>query len=92
MASIKEELWFAKQAKAAIEVLTEPAIEVLREAHRIAGTQPAFSDALRDARHRVKRALLLVIIVFEQGQEDQGDIDKAKSAIDTLIRELERNL
>ena len=92
MASIKEELWFAKQAKAAIEVLTEPAIEVLREAHRMAGTQPAFSDALRDARHKVKLALLLVIIGLEQRQKNRGDRDKAKSAIEDWIKELERSL
>jgi hypothetical protein len=93
MASIKEELWFAKQAKAAIEgKLTERATEGLREAHRMAGTQPAFSDALRDARHKVKLALLLVIIGLEQRQKNRGDRDKAKSAIEDWIKELERSL
>ena len=85
MASIEEELVFARQARATIEEkLTERAIEGLREAYRIVGTQPAFSDALRDARLKVELALLLVIIVLEQDQKDQGDIDKAKSAIEGI--------
>jgi hypothetical protein len=89
MASIEEELVFARQAKAAIEgKLTEQAIEVLREAYRMVGTQPTVSRSLRDARHKVGLALPLVIMALEQGQKNQGHINNAKSAIEDWIKEL----
>jgi hypothetical protein len=92
MARIEEELVFAKQAKAAFEGKpTRKAVEVLRKAYRMAATQPAFlgEGPLRDARGNVGVALLLVIIGLEQGQKNRGDINKAKSAIDAWIKELE---
>ena len=93
MASIEEELVLARQAKGAMEgELTREAIEVLREAYRMAGTQPTVSRPLRDVRHKVGLALLPVIIGLEQGQKNQGDINNAKSAIEAWIRELERGL
>jgi hypothetical protein len=87
MARIEEELVFAKQAKAAIEgKLTEQAIKVLREATRIAMEQVVFSGEgpLRDARHNVGVGLPPMT-----GAPNQDNIDKAKSAIEAWIKELE---
>ena len=89
MASIEEELVFARQTKVTIEgKRTERAIEVLGEAYRIVGTQPTVYIPLRDVRHKVGLALLPVIIGLEQGQKNQGDINNAKSAIEAWIKEL----
>ena len=91
MARIEEELVFAKQAKAAIEgKLTKEAIEVLREATRIAMEQAVFSGEgpLRDARNNIG-FLLPPVTEASEGQQEQDDIDNAKSAIDFWIQELE---
>ena len=76
MVGIKEELALAKRAKVAIEgKLTKEAIEVLRKAYRMAGTQAAFSSGgpLRDARHNVG-----VAHPSETGgQPHQAEINKA---------------
>ena len=91
MARIDEELVFAKQAKTAIEgKLTEGAIKVLREATRIASEQLVFSGEgpLRDARNNIG-FLLAPVTERPEGQQEQDDIDNAKSAIDFWIQELE---
>jgi hypothetical protein len=91
MAGIKEELALAKRAKVAIEgKLTKEAIEVLRKAYRMAGTQAAFSSGgpLRDARHNVGGALPPVA----GGQPSQAKIAVAKAAIDAWIKELKGSL
>ena len=94
MTSIEEELVFARQAKAAIEgKLTEQAIEVLREATRTAMEQVVFSGEgpLRDARNNIG-FLLPPVTEVPEGQQEQDDIDIAKSAIDFWIEELEDSL
>ena len=91
MASFDEELALAKQAKVAIEgKLTEQAIKVLREATRIAIDQVVFSGEgpLRDARNNIG-FLLPPVTEASEGQQEQDDIDNAKSAIDFWIWELE---
>ena len=91
MARIEEELVFAKLAKEAIEgKLTEEAIKVLREATRIAIEQVVFSGEgpLRDARNNIG-FLLPPVTGAPEGQQEQDDIDGAKSAIDFWIQELE---
>ena len=91
MARIDEELVFAKQAKTAIEgKLTEEAIKLLREATRIAIEQVVFSGEgpLRDARNNIG-FLLPPVTEASEGQQEQDDIDNAKSAIDFWIWELE---
>jgi len=91
MARIEEELVFAKQAKTAIEgKLTEEAIKLLREATRIAIEQVVFSGEgpLRDARNNIG-FLLPPVTEVPEGQQEQDDIDNAKSAIDFWIQELE---
>jgi hypothetical protein len=98
MASIEEELAFAKQAKAAIEnVRTKPRDEVvatLREAIRTVQSQSSFSseDALTEARHKVGLALPLVISGLHGDQPEEEKIDKAKSVIDAWIKTLEGSL
>jgi hypothetical protein len=80
-----------KRAKAAIEgELTREAVEVLRKAYRMAGTQAAFSGEgpLRDARHNVGVELPSVT----GGQPHQAEINKAKSAIEAWIKALEDSL
>jgi hypothetical protein len=94
MARIEEELVFAKQAKAAIEgKLTGEAIQLLREATRIAIEQVVFSaeGPLRDARNNIG-FLLPPVTEVPEGQQEQDDIDNAKSAIDFWIEELEDSL
>ena len=91
MARIEEELVFARQAKAAIEgKLTEQAIQLLREATRIAIEQVVFSveGPLRDARNNIG-FLLPPVTGAPEGQQEQDDIDDAKSAIEFWIEELE---
>ena len=91
MAKIEEELVFAKQAKVAIEgKLTEQGIKVLRDATRIAIEQVVFSGEgpLRDARNNIG-FLLPPVTGAPEGQQEQDDIDGAKSAIDFWIQELE---
>ena len=91
MAKIEEELVFAKQAKAAIEgELTEEAIKVLREATRIPIEQVVFSGEgpLKDARNNIG-FLLPPVTEASEGQQEQDDIDNAKSAIYFWIQELE---
>jgi hypothetical protein len=91
MARIEEELVFAKQAKAAIEGrITEQARKVLREATSIAIEQLVFSGEgpLRDARNNIG-LLLPPVTERPEGQQEQDDIDNAKSAIDFWIQELE---
>jgi hypothetical protein len=93
MATLKEELALAKQAKAAIEgKLTNEAVEVFRKAYHMAVTQPALSSegSLTDARHKV--ALALPKVTGALGQPSQDQIDDAKSAIELWIEELERSL
>jgi hypothetical protein len=98
VASIEEELALAKQAKAAIEnVRTKPRDEVvvtLREAIRAVQSQSSFSseDAPTETRHKVGLALPLVISGLHGDQPDQDKVDKAKSAIEAWIKELERSL
>jgi hypothetical protein len=90
-AGLEEELALAKQAKAAIEgKLTKEAIEVLREATSIAIEQVVFSGEgpLRDARNNIG-FLLAPVTERPEGQQEQDDIDNAKSAIDFWIQELE---
>jgi hypothetical protein len=92
MARIEEELVFAKRAKVAIErKLTEEAIQkVLRDATRIAIEQLVFSGEgpLRDARNNIG-FLLPPVTEASEGQQEQDDIDYAKSAIEFWIQELE---
>jgi hypothetical protein len=91
MARIEEELVFAKQAKAAIEgKLTGEAIKFLREATRIAIEQLVFSGEgpLQDARNNIG-FLLPPVTEASEGQQEQDDIDNAKSAIYFWIQELE---
>jgi hypothetical protein len=91
MAKIEEELVFAKQAKVAIEgKLTEQGIKVLRDATRIAIEQLVFSGEgpLRDAGNNIG-FLLPPVTEASEGQQEQDDIDNAKSAIDFWIWELE---
>ena len=94
MARIEEELVFAKQAKTAIEgKLTEEAIKVLREATRIAVEQVVFSGEgpLKDARNNIG-FLLPPVTEATEGEQEQDDIDNAKSAIYFWIQELEGSL
>ena len=94
MVRIEEEIVFAKQAKAAIEgKLTEQAIKVLREATRIAIEQAAFSGEgpLRDARNNIG-FLLPPVTEATEGEQEQDDIDNAKSAIYFWIQGLEGSL
>jgi hypothetical protein len=94
MAKIEEELAFAKQAKAAIGGrLTDQAIQLLREATRIAIEQVVFSGEgpLRDARNNIG-FLLPPVTEAPEGQPKQDDIDDAKSAIEFWIEELEASL
>ena len=91
MARVEEELVFARQAKTAIEgEITEQAIKVLREATRIAIEQVVFSGEgpLRDARNNIGFLLPPVTEALE-GEQEQADIDNAKSAIYFWIQELE---
>jgi len=88
MASIEEELALVKQAKAAIENPSKDTVEVLRKAIHMARTQATvFSSAgsLNEARHNVVVALI-------EGQPNQEKINKAKSAIDAWVKELECGL
>jgi hypothetical protein len=90
MATIEEELNLARQAKAAIEARrSKEMIEILRKATRMATEQIVLSsaDPLNDARHNV--GIAVPPYTAEQRQPTQGEIVKAKNAIETWIREVE---
>jgi hypothetical protein len=92
MVGIEEELALAKQAKAAIgrKPRTET-IEVLRKAHHMAAAQMttyASEGRLNDARHKLGLVLPPAIRALED-QASEDKIEKAKTAIDAWIKELE---
>jgi hypothetical protein len=96
--TIDEELEAARQAKTAIETLwirapSEAAIRFLRKGYRMATNQiknlPS-EKPLNDARQTVGIAVPVLINAFEEGQQSQEEIDKAKSAIEAWIKLLQR--
>jgi hypothetical protein len=89
MVSINEELEAAKAAKAAINMLSTSAksavLTTLGKANHAAILNLSSGGALNEARAKVGIALSNVI----HGMPTQEKIDKAKSAIEAWIRELE---
>jgi hypothetical protein len=92
MATIEEELAIAKKAKAAIRRKSRTeTIEVLRRANGMVAEQKttfASEGHLNDARHKLGLVLPLAIRALED-QASEERIEKAKSAIDAWIKELE---
>ena len=88
MVSINEELRAAKAAKAAIKVLITPksaVLATLRTANHAAVLNLGSGGALNEARANVGIALSNLM----HGLPTPEKIDKAKSAIDAWIKELE---
>ena len=93
MASINEELELAKAAKAAIKALStatskQAALATLKNAYRFAVLNLSSEGLLNEARGIVGIALSNVM----HGLPTEEKINKAKSAIDTWINNLERSL
>jgi hypothetical protein len=93
MVSIKEELELAKSAKGAIKTLltatSKPAVlATLKDAYRAAVLNLSSGGLLNEARGIVGIALSNVM----HGLPTEEKINKAKSAIDTWINNLERSL
>ena len=93
MVSIKEELELAKAAKAAIKALltatSKPAaLATLKHAYRAAVLNFSGEGLLNEARSIVGIALSNIM----HGVPTEDRINKAKSAIDTWINNLERSL
>jgi len=92
MVSINEELGAAKAAKAVINALSEAApksavLATLVKAKHAAVFNLLSGAALNEARGNVGRALSIVM----HGLPTAEKINKAKSAIDAWIKELERS-
>jgi hypothetical protein len=88
-----EELEAAKAAKAAINLILATArksevLPTLKPAYRAAVVNFAGKGPLNEARANV--GIALSILMHSMPTEEK--VDKAKSAIDTWIRELERRL
>jgi len=92
MVSINEELGAAKAAKAAINGLLTAArigsLTALKHAYRVAVLNLSSGGLLNEARGMVGIALSNVM----HGMPTEEKIDKAKSAIEAWIKELERGL
>ena len=93
MVSINEELELAKSAKAAIKALLtatskQAAVATLKDAYRAAVLNFSGEGLLNEARGIVGIALSNVM----HGVPTEEKINKAKSAIDTWINNLERSL
>jgi hypothetical protein len=93
MASINEELVAAKAAKAAINGILTAArksegLAMLKDAYRVAVLNLSSGGLLNEARGIVGIAISNVI----HGMPTVEKINKAKSAIDTWINNLERGL
>jgi hypothetical protein len=93
MVSIKEEIEVAKAAKAAIQALltatSKPAaLATIKDAYRAAVLNLSTEGVLNEARSKAGIALSNVMHRLPTKEK----IDKAKSAIDAWIKELERSL
>ena len=91
MVSVDEELKAAKAAKAAINALAarkSEGLTTLKHAYRVAVLNLSGEELLNEARGRVGIALSNIM----HGQPTEEKINKAKSAIDTWIANLERSL
>jgi hypothetical protein len=93
MVSIKEELELAKAAEGAIKALLtatskQAALATLKDAYRAAVLNFSGEGLLNEARGIVGIALSNVM----HGAPTEEKINKAKSAIDTWINNLERSL
>ena len=91
MVGINEELEAAKAAKAAITALLtavrKPEVTALKNAGRVAILNVSSGGALNKARGMVGITLSNVM----HGMPTEEKIDKARSAIDAWIKELERS-
>jgi len=93
MVSIKEELELAKSAKGAVKALLattskQAAVATLKHAYRAAVLNLSSGGLLNEARSIVGIALSNVM----HGVPTEEKINKAKTAIDTWINNLERSL
>ena len=92
MVHINEELKAAKAAKAAIDAVLTPTTKgisaTLKNAYRVAVLNLSRGGLLNEARGMVGIALSNVM----HGLPTEEKINKAKSAIDTWINNLERSL
>ena len=91
MVSVDEELRTAKAAKAAINALAarkSEGLTTLKHAYRVAVLNLSGEDLLNEARGGVGIALSNLM----HGPPTEEKINKAKSAIDTWIANLERSL
>jgi hypothetical protein len=91
MVSVDEELKAAKAARAAINALAarkSEGLTTLKHAYRVAVLNLSGGDLLNEARGIVGIALSNIM----HGTPTEEKINKAKSAIDTWIANLERSL